>query len=378
MLLHEFRGKALLRSVGVPVPRSHLLTSAADVEREPLPYPVAVKAQVASGGRGKTGGVLRADDPKAAAAAAERILGMRFDGEAPRAVLVEPWLAAKRELYLSVTVDGRAGGYVVLYAPGGGVEVERGGPPVRYAVGTPDRFRAHELRGALTPIEGDASVRERVVTLARRLLYLAATRDCLTVEVNPMLVLEDGSLVAADAKVVLDESAAFRSSEIEEAVDEARRREPEHVQRCLAGQLMLVRLDGDVGLISGGAGMTMAAMDMIQEAGGRPACFLDCSANPTPTGYRLAFELLDADPNVRVILVSIFGGATHMERVARVMREIMAERRGGKPVVFRLDGTHAEAVEGIFHEVGLGNHGTLEEAVAAAIRLARDGHGHSA
>ena len=134
---------------------------------------------------------------------------------------------------------------------------------------------------------------------------------------------------------------------------------------------MLVWLDGEVGLISGGAGMTMASMDLIGDAGGRPACFLDCSNNPTPDGYRLAFDLLDQAPAVKVILVSIFGGLTQMDRVARVMKDIMQQRRSRKPVVFRLNGTNAKQVADIFAGTGLSNHATLESAVAEAVAITR-------
>jgi succinyl-CoA synthetase beta subunit len=285
-------------------------------------------------------------------------------------VLVEPWLDAERELYLSVTVDGAAEGYCILYAPSGGVNIEQGPPPVRHAVGPARAFRAHTLRDALAPVEPDLRLRERIVGLARRLLQGATAQDCLTVEINPLLLTRDGALIAADAKVVLDEAAAWRSQLVHDQERRQRDRQPDTVRRCLEGRLMLVHLGGEVGLISGGAGMTMATMDLIHHAGGRPACFLDCSANPTPEGYALALDLLEADPQVRAILVSIFGGATHMGRVARTMRSLLRERPHTKPVVFRLAGTHEEEVEAVFRPMGIHNHASLEEAVAAVVLAA--------
>lgn len=369
----EYEGKRLLRSVGVRVPEGALVGAAAEVDGLSLSYPVAVKAQVRSGGRGKAGGVVRAEDAGAAKAAVARLMASAFDGERPASVLVEPWVAAERELYLSVTVDGGAGGYVVLFSPRGGVEIEGGAPPLRYDVGAPAAFRAHRLREILAAAEPDAAVREGVVRLARLLLRLAATRDCTTVEINPLFVLAEGALVAADAKIVRDEWAAFRDGEIAALIAEDRRHRPEAIRRCLEAGLMLVPLEGEIGLISGGAGMTMAAMDLIARAGGRPACFLDCSANPTPAGYRLSFDLLESDPGVKVILVSIFGGATQMERVARVMVDIVAARTARKPVVFRLNGTNAEEADETLKRHGLDNHATLEGAVAAAMALAGGG-----
>jgi len=373
MLLTEHEGKALLASVGVAVPPGVVVRSAGAVGRRKLPYPVAVKAQAASGGRGKAGGIVRADSPVRARMAAKKLLATKFGGERPQAVLLEPWLAIERELYLSVTVDAAADGYAVLYSPRGGVDVEEGAAPARYDVGPARNFRAYRLREALAGIEADVAVRDRVVALARRLLLLASSRDCTTVEINPLAKLADGSLIAADAKIVRDDYARFRAVDIAERIDADHARQPKAIARALAGDLMLVWLDGEVGLISGGAGMTMATMDLIADAGGLPACFLDCSANPTPQGYRLAFELLDGEPKVKVILVSIFGGLTQMDRVARVMREIMSERRSRKPVVFRLNGTSVAQANEILVQGRLRNNASIEDAVHEALALAHKG-----
>ena len=371
MLLNEHEGKRLLQEAGVSIPSGFIIRTAAALSRRKVQFPVAVKAQVAAGGRGKAGGVVRAATRASMLSAARRILASRFSGERPSALLIEPWLDIERELYLSVTIDPAADGYAVLYSPRGGVDVESAEPPARYAVGAARNFRAHALRVILLPVEPDPAVRDRVIALARRLIELASSRDCTTVEINPLAMLSDGALIAADAKLVRDEYAAYRQADIRIAAEASRKRQPRLIARALAGDLMLVWLDGDVGLISGGAGMTMAAMDLIGEAGGTPACFLDCSNNPTPEGYRLSFQLLDSEPRVKVILVSIFGGLTQMDRVARVMRDIMCERKSRKPVVFRLNGTHAKMIDDIFAGTGIVNRLNLEVAVAEAVSLAR-------
>jgi succinyl-CoA synthetase beta subunit len=238
-------------------------------------------------------------------------------------------------------------------------------------VGAPWNFRVHEMRRVLQDIEPDYQWREKVIALAQRLVRIAAMHDCSTIEINPLAKLSDGALMAADAKVVRDEWAHFRNAEIHGMREAEKQRADTLLRDSLDMQHMYVRLDGDIGLISGGAGMTMAAMDMIAEHGGRPACFLDCSPGPTSTrGYRPAFAMLDGDPQVKVILVSVFGGGTQMQRVANAMKEIMAERKSKKPVVFRLDGTNVDQVPGIFEQFGAHNHARLEEAVSAAVRLA--------
>lgn len=370
MLMTEHAGKCLLKAHGVPVPPGDLIRKSSHARRWRGAYPVALKVQVLSGGRGKAGGVVRVDDAEHAESAARQLFERGFGGERPASLLMEPWVEHSRELYLAVTVDGQSGGYVVLYAPSGGVDVEHQAPH-QYAFGSPRDFRAHEFRSMLAEVEPDGVLRERIVALARRLLFVATAIDALTVEINPLAVLPDGKLLALDAKIVRDESAAYRQGDLADEIGRARKREPRMVAKALAGNLMIVGLDGEVGLISGGAGMTMAAMDMIADAGLRPACFLDCSSNPTPAGYQLAFEVLDAEPKVKAILVSIFGGGTHIDRVAKVMNEIMTKRESRKPVVFRMNGTGRDKADAVMQETGLHNHPTLESAVDAVVAAVR-------
>ena len=376
MMMLEHQGKRLLASVGVAVPRGHVVEAGASPAAAigaTSSFPVAVKAQVRSGGRGKQGGVRRVETAGQLPGAIDELFAATFGGEKADAVLIEQWLDIEREAYLSVAVDGRAEGYVVLYAPEGGVDIEDGPPPARYEIGAPWNFRVHALRGVLHDVEPDYQWREKVIVLAQRLVRAAAAHDCTTIEINPLAKTADGALIAADAKVVRDEWAHFRNAEIQAQREDEKLRADSYLRDCLDMGHMYVRLDGDIGLISGGAGMTMAAMDMIAEQGGRPACFLDASPGPTSTrGYRPALTMLDADPRVKVILVSVFGGGTQMQRVANSMKELMAERKSTKPIVFRLDGTNVDQVPGILGEFGARNHLRLEDAVAEALQRARE------
>jgi succinyl-CoA synthetase beta subunit len=373
MLEHE--AKALLRFAGIETPAGRVYgrAAAAAGELDWLgEWPVAAKAQVHGGGRGKQGGVVRADDAAALRRATARLLEQDFDGEKPDAVLVEPWLPIRRELYLSLAVDGRADGFVLLYSPTGGVDIEDGTPPARYEFGQPQNYRGYRFRAVLEAVESDYRVREKVLTLAQRLVTLAVANDCSTIEINPLAVLADDSLLAVDAKIANDEWAAFRNARIRGMIDEERARLDPLLRASLDMGHMHVALDGDIGLISGGAGMTMAAMDMIAAQGGRPACFLDASPGPTSArGYRPALAMLDADPRVKVILVSVFGGGTQMQRVANAMKELHPDRRNPKPTVYRLDGTNVDQVPEILAGFGARNHDSLEAAVAEAVQLAR-------
>jgi succinyl-CoA synthetase beta subunit len=364
MLLTEAQGKALLRAAAIPTPISQEFGDLAEIRPNSVEFPVAVKAQVSAGGRGKAGGIRKADSFVDLENAFSTIMKTTFGGETPSSVLVESWLAIERELYLAVTIDGEAGGFSVLYSPRGGIDIEDGPPPLAYRVGLPRHFRAHAFRKLLEPVESDAKLRERIIAMARRLLEVATTNECLTVEINPLVVLKNGSLMAGDAKIVLDEAAAFRKAATAAAIAAARDKATLDIRQCAEANLMLVWLDGEIGLISGGAGMTMAAMDAIDGAGAQPACFLDVSGNPTPAGFATAFDLLDRAPKVKGILVSMFGGGLHTDRVARTLVELLKARSSSKPVTLRLNGTRSDVATEVLREAGHQNHTTLEAAVA--------------
>lgn len=364
MLVTEAQGKALLRAAAVAIPSSQELRSLDEAKSCRIDLPVAVKAQVAAGSRGKAGGIRKASSAAELEEAFGAIMAMRFAGEAPASVLVETWLEIERELYLAVAIDSRVGGFNVLYSPRGGVDIEDGPPPLSYPVGLARNFRAHVFRGLLEPVEPDAKIRERVISVARRLLDVALANECTTVEINPLVVAKSGALVAADAKVVLDEAAAFRRAATAAAIATAREKADRGIRLCEEANLMLVWLDGEIGLISGGAGMTMAAMDAIDGAGAQPACFLDVSGNPTPAGFGLAFDLLDRAPKVKGILVSMFGGGLHTDRVAKTLVELLGKRTSAKPVTLRLNGTRSDLATTILRDGGHQNHATLEAAVA--------------
>jgi len=375
MLMLEYRSKEVFASAGLSVPPNHLITrnAASSDLRLPFGFPVAVKAQVFSGRRGQSGGVVRCDDPESTFVAVNKLFDAKFDGEQPDAILIEPWVAIERELYLAVTIDGAADGYVLLYAPRGGMEVESGPSPVRYAFGLPGRFRTHEFRTVLATVEPDIELRERLLRVAETLVRIASNYDCNTVEINPLALLSDGALMAMDAKIDRDEWSSYRHADVAVAIAEANRKEVPAVQKCIEVGHMYVRLDGDIGIISGGAGMTMAVMDLIAHFGGRAACFLDCSPGPiTAEGYAPAFSMLEEDPKVKAILVSVFGGGTQMQHVASAMCSILTTRKMTKPMVFRLNGTNVDQATAILAGIGVQNVGNLEEAVRNVVKLSEE------
>lgn len=364
MLLTEAAGKRILRTALVPTADGVVVTSESDLTNHGAwPFPVAAKAQVAAGGRGKAGGVLECNNDDELGTAFGQIMSTTFSGERPSGVLVEPWLTIERELYLSVVLDPSAGGFSVLYSPTGGVEIESANNVARYRFGHTSDFRGHRLREILATVESNEGVRELVISFARSLLDIATRYEATTVEINP-LAYSSKRLIAVDAKVVLDDSAEFRQSVTAEELAAYYGREDNIAAACRAARLVFVPLGGSVGLISGGAGMTMRAMDAVAEAGESAAGFLDISNNPTPDGITVALESLQRLDGVDRILISIFGGGLDVGRIAKTLGGLLDSGRITLPVAFRLSGSGRGVATAYLAERGLTNHETLELAVA--------------
>ncbi len=370
----EHLSKRLLGRFGLPVPPGRL-ASTADQAAEGaalLGVPVAVKAQVPVGGRGKAGAIRRADTPADAAAAFHVVTGLQISGLQTVEVLVEPWQPCAAEYYLAVVVDAAACGPVLLFSASGGVDVESAGAVCRLPLREDNTLPASALRRAAYARGAPGSVVEQllIIPIAEGLARAHIALDAVLIEVNPLGVRPDGKLTALDARVVLDDHALHRQPELERLVAEMRPRRSEDLVRD-AVRLEYVRLEGWLGLISGGAGMTMAVMDLIADLGGAPACFLDCSVNPTSAGYGAALDLLLGDAPVRAILISIFGGLTRVDLVAHALVKLLAHRHPQKPITLRLAGTNGERANAILAAAGLVNHRSLEEAISAAIASAR-------
>lgn len=364
MLLTEAAGKQLLRTARIPTADGVVVRDEDDLALYgPWVFPVAAKAQVAAGGRGKAGGVLRCDDDDQLRAALSQIMATTFSGETPTGVLVEPWLSIERELYLSVVLDPSASGFSILYSPTGGVEIESAQNVVSLPIGRTADYRAHQFRELLSSIEPDEGIREQVIAVARRLLDIVVRHEATTVEINP-LAYSNRALVAVDAKIVLDDSAEFRQASTAEQLRLAHAQEDAVAAACRAARLVFVPLGGSVGLISGGAGMTMRAMDAVAESGGSAAGFLDISNNPTPEGIAVAVEALQQLEGVDRILISIFGGGLDVGRIAKTVTGLLDENRIALPVAFRLSGAGRDVASQYLAERGLTNHESLESAVA--------------
>ena len=385
MKIHEYQAKALLRELGVAVPRGEWADTpaAARAAAERLGGRVVIKAQVHAGGRGRGGGIKLADDPAGAERAAAAIIGMRLktpqtppDGIEVRSVLVEEASAIDRELYLSMTLDRARGTHVVMASQAGGMNVEE------VAAKTPDKilrewthpalglgdFQARRLAYDLG-LSGDQF--KQGVALLRNLFALYRAKDCSLVEVNPLVVTKDGRVLALDAKLNFDDNALFRHPEIARLRD-VNEEDPLDVEASKHG-LNYIKLDGDVGCMVNGAGLAMATMDIVKLAGGEPANFLDVGGGASPEQIESAFRILSSDPRVKVVFINVFGGILRCDRLAEGV--IAAVRKLGLrlPVVVRMEGTNVELGRKMLAESGLQltNAEDMGDGARKAVALAR-------
>lgn len=343
MDLFEYQGKELFSRWGIPVPEGRVVSSPAEARQAAadLGGRVALKAQVATGGRGKAGGVRVVGTPDDAEQEASRILGMDIGGHPVAQLLVEAASQIDAEYYAAVTLDRRAGNALFMVSSRGGIDVESAGEgsmatvQVDPLLGLADfQVRSMVFGAGLDPrARPDAG---RLLPLLYR-LYVEA--DASLVEVNPLALTPDG-LIALDAKVSLDDSALFRHPEFASFKGGVGHPDPQEAMAAAAG-LNFVKLDGDIGIIGNGAGLVMSTLDVVAQAGGAPANFLDVGGGAGAESLAKALEVVVAGPAVRSVLVNIFGGITRCDLVADGILEALGRTRVEVPIIVRLEGTNA-------------------------------------
>ncbi len=376
MKLHEYQAKQLLARAGIPVPHGRLAVSADEAEAaaRDLAGPVVVKAQVHTGGRGKAGGIRLADSPEAARVHAEAILGMDIKGLRVKKVYIERTARVARELYLGITLDRDRRRAAVMLSTVGGMDIEdvADQSPEKIARGWPDP-RLGLLSYAARSLCFDAGVpNEQVAAIAdtaQRLYWVYADRDAMLLEINPLFIQDDGSLLAGDAKLEVDDNALYRQAEVAKMKEIAPDEEIE--ERAKALGFSYVQLEGDVGIIGNGAGLVMSTLDAVGNAGGRAANFLDVGGGAREAVVRSALEIVLANPRVRSVFINIFGGITRGDEVAKGILSVLATEPTRVPLVIRLSGTEAEAGRRLLEGAPLVSRATMDEAATEAVRLAR-------
>lgn len=374
MDLYEYEGKSYLARFGVPVGPGAVADSveAAVAAADAVGYPAVIKAQVRVGGRGKAGGVRIVTRKEEAVGAAGEILGLTISGHRVARLWVEAASPVAREYYLSCTLDRAAKLDLAMVSAQGGIEIEevaasRPEAIARLEIDPTEGLSAAGAADLVTRagIEGDAKARVAEVVVALYRCYIEGDADL--VEINPLVLMPSGALRALDAKVTLDDEAAFRHPEWSEFAGA----EPDDPRERAAREkgLSYVGLDGSVGIIANGAGLAMSTLDIVNQVGGSAANFLDIGGGADAEVISDALELVNSDVGVRAILVNVFGGIVRCDEIARGVVGALARLALASPLVVRLDGTQAAEAHEILRP-HLSDRLIVEETMAGAARRA--------
>ena len=377
MKLLEYQAKQVFGKYGLPIPRGGVAETPEEAKEaaSKIGGPVAVKAQLPVGGRGKSGGILFAETPDEAAEMAGRLLGSRLKDIEVRRVLVEEKLSIRNELYLGITLERGNRSYVVLASTEGGVDIEE------VAVKTPERIVKHVVDplGGLRPYHARFVAKRlgysgrdmnALTDLILRLYRVAQETDAELTEINPLAATDSG-FVAADARLNVDNNALFRHTDLaqmSQEAEEAELSEREWEARGLG--LTYVELDGDIGVIGNGAGLTMATIDTVTLHGGKPANFLDLGGGASAELIGTGVSYILSDPRVRALFVNILGGITRCDETAQGVIEARKKTGSEKPIVVRMTGTNEEEGKRLLKEAGIDALDTMEEAAERVVALA--------
>jgi succinyl-CoA synthetase beta subunit len=355
MDLYEHQGKELFARHGIPLVEGFVAESPEEARHiaTRLGGRVAVKAQVQIGGRGKAGGIALVQSSEDAEQAAKKILTEGFSGTRVTRVLVERLVEIAEQFYAAITLDRTTGRYLAMVSNSGGMDIEEiarsNAEAIRRAqidpvLGLKD-FQVRYLVGHL-PLEA----REGTVDVVRRMYRIVESADATLVEINPLSLLKGGVVVALDAKVTIDDNALYRQPDLA-ALRASFPVDPTQARANEKG-LQYVKLDGEIGIIGNGAGLVMATLDVVTQAGGRPANFLDVGGGASADAMATSLEVVLSDPQVLSVLVNIFGGITRGELVAQGIVQALRRVDPEVPIVVRLDGTNAEEGRTILKNAG--------------------------
>jgi succinyl-CoA synthetase beta subunit len=378
MDLLEYQGKQVFARHDVPVPsgRHAQTVDEAAAAADDIGYPCVIKAQVQIGGRGKAGGIKVAQSHDEARDAAQAILGMDIRGLTVHELWVEAASDIAAEYYASVVFDRSAKAPLVMLSTKGGMDIEEvadtdPGAIARLHVDPLLGFQEFHGRRLAFEAAVDADVVRPVGAMLARLYDVFAAEEATLVEVNPLIITPEREVRALDAKVTLDDNALFRHPENAELRDPSREDPQERMAK--ERDLTYVKLDGNIGILGNGAGLVMSTLDVVAQAGGSPANFLDAGGGSKAEAITSAVEVILSNPNVKAVLFNIFGGITRCDEVARGLIEAFAQIKPTVPFVVRLDGTNDVEGRQLLAEADLPNvytESTMDEAAQKVVELA--------
>ena len=376
MKLQEYQTKNIFTKYAIPIPKGRLAFSAIEAKHiaQDLGGRVVIKAQILIGGRGKAGGIRLAKTAEEAETLAAKILGMEIRGLHVNKVLVDEGINIAREIYIGIINDRNLQCPVLLVSGVGGGDIEdvaRYSPekiiklPIDPLIGLQE-FQIRDMAGRIDLPKANWRV---FVHIGEALWRLFIDHDATLVEINPLVLTTEGGLMALDGKMVIDDNALFRQTDLVQ-LQELENEDPCEVEAKKFG-LSYIKLDGKIGCMVNGAGLAMATMDIIQLNNGKAANFLDIGGGATSEKVTTAFKIILSDPTVQVVLINIFGGITRCDEVAKGIIDVLAEKNIPVPIVVRLAGTNAREGIQLLKNADLITADTLNEAAQKAISYTR-------
>lgn len=378
MKLFEFEAKKIFAKHGIPIPKGRV-TYTPDEAREAaheIEGAVAIKTQVLVAGRGKMGGIKFTDNVEEAHTIAETLIGSKIKGLKVDSLLVEEKLRISKELFISVTVDRSARCYVILASTEGGIDIEEVAEKspqkiIRYSLEMLKGFHSYEAIEIARKMGYKGRKMIALATVIRNLYRVTLDYDAELVEINPLVETEDGEFIAADARIIIDDNALYRHSELrEKALKRLRELTPREAEARRQG-LAYVDLEGNIGVIGNGAGLVMATLDLVQLNGGKPANFLDLGGGASADIVKLALKTVLSKPEVDAVLINVLGGITRCDEVAKGIISSLNELNEKRPMVVRIVGTREEEAKELLKNAGIKVTDELDEAVEKAVELVR-------
>lgn len=375
MDLYEIEGKVQFRHFDIPTDDGFLYNPEDDLSQ--YPFPCVVKGQILSGKRGKAGAVQFAQNPQQLRSVAEKIMAIQINGKSMAGIMVSKKFSIQEEYYLGLTLDTKDKCMLMLFTPYGGMDIEQlaaTSPEKLLRFDCTDGFEREHFLNALDVFPMAEDIRTQVADIAEKLTRACFALDATTIEINPLALLEDRSLIAVDAKIVLDDNALYRQKDYQ-ILPRIQKQPTAAEQEAAVAGLTYVELDssGDIGLIAGGAGIGMATVDTIAFYGGKAHNFLDLGGGVTAEKTYHAMHLLLNNPKVHKILVNVFGGINNCAVMAQGIQKAWVESGSHKRVVVKSRGFNQEEGWAIYQELGFGQvrYGTTDEAVK--LLLDKDG-----
>lgn len=359
MRLLEYQGKELFRQYDIPTPKSTLVTSLAEARElsSKLEFPIVLKSQVASGGRGKAGAIVKCKTPGEVITNFERLMNKEVKGELPRSILFEQTVNVRKELYISLFLNRGKRKYSFICSGEGGVEIE--GVQSKFIVDIPfSGITRPQATEAASKLNLSADATREFENLTMKLSRLVFEKEAELAEINPAVVLDDGSLMALDAKVIIDDNALFRHPELKKYVFMS-----ESELQAKKSGFSFVELDGNIAIIGNGAGLVMSTLDMVSDKGGKAGCFLDFGGSATAETIYDSLKVISKMKKIRSILINLFGGIVKTSMVAEGILRSYGEGIVEVPTFARITGAESEKAKDMLKSSNARMYDTVEQAI---------------